>query len=296
MDLREFSIDPRERRISAVVVSARGARPRDLDAAAYARLAPAVDALWAQLPGRPERARVDVFGRRVELDGRAADYAALADPLAPVARLIRGELYVRSPDVVGVTPSDAGFWDPLFAADLGGWELGRASPPLADWFQGEDLTGLRALVPGCGRGHEARLLAGLGARVDAIDLAPTAIAQAIEATAPGLAIDFQVRDLFALPRVPTYDLVVEHTCFCAIDPARREEYVEVCADVLRPGGELVGVFYAHGRPGGPPFTTSADEVRARFGRRFEVLALAPALGSTLVRHGHELFGRLRRAS
>ncbi len=296
MDLRELSICPRERTISAVVVSGRGADPRVLDAAAYARLEPATSALWARLPGRPELLRVDVFGREVQLDGRSADYAALADHLAPLARLIRGELYVRSPDVAGATPSDAAFWDPLFAADLGGWELGRASPPLADWFEGKALTGRRALVPGCGRGHEARLLAGLGARVDAIDLAPTAIAQAIAATGPGLAIDFQVRDLFTLPRVPTYDLVVEHTCFCAIDPTRREAYVDVCADVLRPGGELVGVFFAHGRPGGPPFTTTEGEVRALFGGRFEVLTLAPARGSTLVRHGQELFVHLRRAS
>ena len=81
-------------------------------------------------------------------------------------------------------------------------------------------------------------------------------------------------DLFELGRTPArYDLIAEHTCFCAIDPLRRDEYVDQVAAALVPGGALVGLFYAHGRPGGPPFTVDADELRARFGRRFVVDSL-----------------------
>lgn len=297
MDLRAFTVHRAERRIDVTTVRGAGEDAHVLTGPAHDRLEPLLAALWARLPGGPARLAVDVFARSLaqgEGPTSAADFAAVVEPLAQLARAIRGELLARTPDAPGLGPSDAGFWDPLFLADAGGWELGRPSPPLASWFSAHVPKDLRALVPGCGRGHEARLLAGLGARVTAIDLSPTAIARAIAVTDPALRVDFQVRDLFTLPRAPAFDLVVEHTCFCAIDPARREEYVDLVADVLVPGGELVGVFYAHGRPGGPPFTTSADEVASRFARRFELLALATATDSTLVRHGHELLGRLRR--
>lgn len=125
------------------------------------------------------------------------------------------------------------------------------TPPLARWFADKDLTGKRALVIGCGRGHEARLLAGRGARVVGLDLANDAVIAARALTPPDLAVEFRQGDLFALRGQPAAsDLVVEHTCYCAIGIARREEYVDAIADALVPGGEYVALFYAHGRTEG----------------------------------------------
>ena len=108
------------------------------------------------------------------------------------------------------------------------------------------------------------MLAARGADVVAVDFAPTAMAEARAlAAAEKLDIDFRQRDLFTLADDPErYDLVVEHSCFCAIDPARRGEYVDVVADVLADGGELVGLFWNHGKPGGPPFTVDKAELAA----------------------------------
>lgn len=309
MDLRSFKLHRLGRHIRAVTVGGRGEEGRDLHADAFTRVDAVAAPLWAALEriaGAPVRAvAIDAHGLQATLSvddeaspGRklAGDaFAAIVDHVAPVARAIRGELHARKLDVPGLTPSDPGFWDPLFADAGDGWELGRAAPPLVAWLSEHVPKDLRVLVVGCGRGHEARALAELGARVTAIDFAPSAIAEARARTDPALAIDFQQRDLFTLRGgPPAFDLVVEHTCFCAIDPARRDEYVDAVADVLVPGGRLVGLFYAHGRPGGPPFTTSREEVEARFARRFEVAALAPARGSVLIRHGQELLGELRR--
>jgi SAM-dependent methyltransferase len=309
MDLRSFKVHRADRHVRAVLVSGRGEQGRDLEGPAFDRVdavaAPLWDALQARA-GAPVRAlAVDAVARTttlsladrerpgLRLDG--AEFEAIVDLLAPVARTIRGELFQRSADVPGLGPSDPNFWDAMFRADSGGWELGRPSPPLETWFLEHSPKDLRALVVGCGRGHDARMLARLGARVTAIDLAPTAIAEARAATDPALAVDFQQRDLFTLAGGPAeFDLVVEHTCFCAIDLARRDEYVDCVADVLRPGGALVGLFYAHGRAGGPPFTTSRDEVVARFARRFDVVRLETAANSILVRHRHELLAELRR--
>ncbi|MBZ5708671.1 methyltransferase domain-containing protein [Nannocystis pusilla] len=309
MDLRSFKLHRPDQHVRAVVVGARGEQGRDLEGPAYARVDAVAGPMWAAFErhaGSPVRAvAVDAFARHATLslaDARrpglklpGSEFEAFVDVVAPVARTIRGELIARAPDVPGAGPGEARFWDPMFAADTGGWELGRAAPPLVTWFSEHVPKGMHALVPGCGRGHEARLLAALEATVTAIDLAPTAIAQAQAMTPPGLPITFAVQDLFTrIGQPPAFDLVVEHTCFCAIDPARRDDYVTAVADALQPRGTLVGLFYAHGRPGGPPFTTDRAEVERRFARRFAIEQLEVAQGSTLIRHRQELFAVMRR--
>ena len=51
---------------------------------------------------------------------------------------------------------------------------------------------------------------------------------------------------------------------------------------------------AHGRAGGPPWTTDADEIVRLFGQRFAIEHLMPARDSIERRRGNELFARLRR--
>jgi SAM-dependent methyltransferase len=310
MDLRSFKLHRVDRHVRVVLGDHRGQHPRDLHGDAFERVHAAAAPLLAELAtqaGAELRAlSVDGVAGVVRLTTatepprplvlRGPEHAALAELLAPLARALLAELRTRSPDLPGATPSQAAFWEQLYRDDVeAGWELGRAAPPLVEYFEAQPPTGLRVLVLGCGRGHEARLLAGLGAAVTALDLAPAAIAAAIAATPAGLAIDYRVGDLFELSRAPAcFDLVAEHCCFCAIEPARRDEYVEQVAAALVPGGALVGLFYSHGRPGGPPFTVDADELRARFGRRFTVDSLAPAVGSVLGRQGQELLARFTR--
>ena len=59
---------------------------------------------------------------------------------------------------------DAAWWDQRYRDGGDGWELGEPAPPLRHFLE-SDLQAPkppgRVLVPGCGRGHEAALLAGL---------------------------------------------------------------------------------------------------------------------------------------
>lgn len=66
------------------------------------------------------------------------------------------------------------------------------------------------------------------------------------------------------------------------------------ADVLACGGGFLGLFWAHGRPGGPPFTTSREELEQRFGRRFAIDAIEVPPDSVATRLGQELLFTLRR--
>ena len=195
------------------------------------------------------------------------------------------------------SPSDPHFWRERYARPTQGWEIGRAAPPLSGWFAAHPPAGKRALVVGCGRGHEARLLAAAGARVVGVDFAPEALAEARALAArEELAIDFRLRDLFALAGEPErYELVVEHCCFCAIEPARRDAYVDVVADVLVDGGEFVGLFRTRcGDGNGPPYPVGADELARLFTRRFVLTHTSTPADSIESRSGAELLVRMTR--
>ena len=179
-----------------------------------------------------------------------------------------------------------GFWEGLYVEGGDRWEIGRPAPPLVARLGAGDLAPGRAVVPGCGRGHEVLHLAELGWDVTGVDFAAPPIAAARDASARrGLGASFEQLDWFAAADRPgwagAFDLVLEHTCFCAIDPGRRADYVDVVASLLRPGGRFVGLIWACGRDGGPPFHADPDETAALFGRHLVVDRAGPADASSV---------------
>ena len=188
--------------------------------------------------------------------------------------------------------SAAAYWNELYLKGDTGWDKGVCSPPIKRLLvEGIVPPQGRIAVIGAGRGHEAIEAARLGHRVTTVDFAPEACrAVAALAQAAGVAIEVLEEDLFALPkrRPGHYDAVLEQTCFCAIDVARRPEYVEAVHALLRAGGRLFGLFYAHGKPGGPPFDTTEEEVRRLFSPRFQIDRLRTPADSFELRAGKEL--------
>ncbi len=84
------------------------------------------------------------------------------------------------------------------------------------------------------------------------------------AAGDGVDVVVEQRDVFTLGRdyAGTFDGVWEYTCFCAIDPERREEYVSVLHTILRPGGLLLACFFPlREGGGGPPFPVSKGDHR-----------------------------------
>jgi SAM-dependent methyltransferase len=157
------------------------------------------------------------------------------------------------------------------------WDKGAAAPPLVEFLRQNQITG-RVLVPGCGRGHEVRAL---GAQPHTttigLDLSPTAILQARALVDPSLTrgeISFVEGDFFALPAAlqESFDWLVEHTCFCAIEPHQRENYVLAASSALRPGGKIFAIFYLNpDSDSGPPFPVSRAELSRLFDPHFLLL-------------------------
>jgi SAM-dependent methyltransferase len=190
------------------------------------------------------------------------------------------------------------FWEGLYARGGDGWELGGPAPPLVDFVTTTPPPRGRVAVPGAGRGHDARFLAGHGYDVTAIDFSTAALTAARAlARRDRVDVTFEQRDIFTLPQshAHAFDGVWEYTCYCAIDPRRRREYVDVLRAIVRPGGWLLGCFFPlRAQTAGPPFPVSMSEIRRRLAPAFRIERAFPPLRSVRGRQGREWMVLARR--
>jgi len=182
-------------------------------------------------------------------------------------------------------------WNARWRADDTPWDLGGVTPALIDWRAGRRLAGLRTLVPGCGRGHDAHYLAKHGATVTAVDYAPEALAAA-QRSYPHSAVEWVGADALNLPYRARFDRVWEYTCFCALPPERRADYFDNVRDALAPGGEYWGlVFLRVPRPDdGPPFQIEPDAFQELLRSQFDIVEFEPATPRSIKpRRGAEIW-------
>lgn len=169
-------------------------------------------------------------------------------------------------------------WEARYQQGDTPWDKGAAAPPLVELLErhGVDLFGDGPVwVPGCGTGHDVRLLAARGIRALGVDIAAGAIQRA--QSHPRVA-DEEYEKLDVLDAGPLEhrraSAIWEHTCFCAIDPSRRGDYASAAGALLEPGGVLAGVFFLNPYdPGeercGPPFGATRREIDTCLGPWFE---------------------------
>jgi methyl halide transferase len=183
------------------------------------------------------------------------------------------------------------FWETLYSERGDGWELGGPHPSLVHLVETTAPPRGRVAVPGCGRGHDARFLASRGYEAVGFDFADAAVQAARRlATQQGVDVRFEQRDIFTLDRdhAHAFDGIWEYTCYCAIDPRRRLEYLNVMATILKPGGWFLGCFFpVRSGGGGPPFPVSRSEIRKVLSPRFRIERASPPPRPVLRRAGQE---------
>jgi len=157
------------------------------------------------------------------------------------------------------------------------WDKGLPAPALVDYLAKNTISA-RVLVPGCGKGHEVRALAKQpGCSAAGLDLSPAAVAEARRLAAEAgieKTSSFIEGDFFRLPAemIGSFDWVVEHTCFCAIEPRLRSDYVVAAASALRAEGKIFAIFYLNpDTETGPPFAVSTEELDRLFDPHFALL-------------------------
>jgi len=158
-------------------------------------------------------------------------------------------------------------WETDYLSRSDRWDLGGPAPVFRRLASSGRLPPGRMLVPGAGRGHDAREFARHGFDVTAVDFTPYAVREMQRLAQAEALVRILQQDIFGLAAEldRTFDYVLEYTCFCAIDPGRRPEYAELVSRVLKPGGIYIDLaFPLDGRVGGPPFAVSEAEIFSLF--------------------------------
>ena len=193
--------------------------------------------------------------------------------------------------------TDPQYWEQRYQENTAKWDIGMAAPPLASLLASTKapIAGKTAVI-GCGQGHDAILFAKRGFDTIGFDFAPSAIAlgQTLSQTME-ISMQFLQRDIFELPKEfpASFDYAIEHTCFCAIRPEQRPDYVNIVQSILKPNGELIALFWAHNRPDGPPFGSTVEEIQNLFSASFDISNISPVNNSIASRHGEEYLARFR---
>ncbi len=182
------------------------------------------------------------------------------------------------------------YWNNRYLTNDFGWDVGQVSTPLKEYIdQLQDKT-LRILIPGAGNSYEAEYLTNLGfGNVFVCDFAPQALSN-LKQRCPAIKTENLIAsDFFELGLAP-FDLILEQTFFCAINPTLRQTYFRKMHALLKPGGKLVGLLFNDAlNADKPPFGGNAQEYRAYFRNLFSIHTYAACHNSIKPREGRELF-------
>ncbi|KAI5070144.1 hypothetical protein GOP47_0014487 [Adiantum capillus-veneris] len=150
-------------------------------------------------------------------------------------------------------------WEQCWVEDVTPWDLGKVTPVVADLVERNNLPVGRALVPGCGSGYDVVALASRARHVIGLDISATAVehAQKIWAGTKSINVEFVCWDFFNyMPGAP-FDLILDYTFFCALQPSMRPLWGSKIADLLSSEGELITIMFPMDSfEGGPPYAVS----------------------------------------
>ncbi|CAN6961518.1 MULTISPECIES: methyltransferase domain-containing protein [Psychrobacter] len=194
--------------------------------------------------------------------------------------------------------NQAEFWQQRYETGSIQWDMGQVSPPLKAYIDQLPATAKdqAILVPGAGNAYEVGYLHEQGfTNVTLVDFAAAPIETFAERYPDFPSKHLICADFFHLSAEQyQFDWILEQTFFCAINPSRRDEYVEQMAALLKPQGKLVGLLFNvdFGRDE-PPFGGTIEEYQQRFEAYFDIEIMEASYNSHPARQGSELFIKLQ---
>ena len=194
--------------------------------------------------------------------------------------------------------NQAEFWQQRYETGSIQWDMGQVSPPLKAYIDQlpEAAKNQAILVAGAGNAYEVGYLHEQGfTNVTLVDFALAPIEAFAERYPDFPSKHLICADFFHLsPEQYQFDWILEQTFFCAINPSRRDEYVEQMAALLKPHGKLVGLLFNmdFGRDE-PPFGGTIEEYQQRFEAYFDIEIMEASYNSHPARQGSELFIKLQ---
>ncbi len=185
------------------------------------------------------------------------------------------------------------FWDRRWKDNNTGWDLHSVSSPIKEYIDSLRDKNIAILIPGCGNAYEAEYLLGAHfSNVTVIDISPTLVNK-LKQKFSGKPIRILCGDFFL--HNGKYDLILEQTFFCAIDPSARNRYVEKCYELLNARGKIAGVLFGiEFEKEGPPYGGNKAEYEKLFSPKFNLNRLSVCKNSVEPRLDNELFIEFER--
>ncbi len=187
------------------------------------------------------------------------------------------------------TKHEQDYWDKRWVDQQTGWDIGYPAPAFVEYAKQLTDKSIDILIPGCGNAYEAEHLHAEGfENVWVIDISPLAL-ESFNERVPSFPLDHLIQgDFFALKK--QFDLILEQTFFCAMNPSQREQYCRHMVKLLKENGKLVGVlfndplFTDH-----PPYGGSLEEYQNFFPNYFKINVLEACTNSIESRARREVF-------
>ena len=185
---------------------------------------------------------------------------------------------------------DKNYWEERYQENRLGWDIGHISTPIKTYVDQLDDTSLKILIPGAGRGYEAQYLHRKGFHNTYVaDIASQPLDHILSACPDFPEQHLLETDFFEIAE-SRFDLILEQTFFCALEPDLRPNYAAKMYELLKPGGILTGLLFDFPlTEAGPPFGGSIEEYQDLFRTMFTIHRLERAYNSIPPRQGKELF-------
>jgi len=183
------------------------------------------------------------------------------------------------------------YWSNRYLQKQTGWDIGTVANPLKEYFDQLKIKSCAILIPGAGNAYEAEYLVEHGFQnVFVCDLAQEPLDN-LAKRCPKLDQKNLIKaDFFDLsPSEHQYDIIVEQTFFCALDPSLRKNYFVKMKELLKPGGKLIGLLFDCSFEVSPPFGGTKEEYEKYFSGLFKVKKFELCYNSIAPRQGREIF-------
>ena len=186
------------------------------------------------------------------------------------------------------------YWSKRYEHQDTPWDAGTITTPIKDFVDLLTDKELKILVPGVGTGHELEYIYNSGFKnVAGLDISERPVVHFLDNNPHFPKEQMYVGDFFE--HEEKYDLIIEQTFFCALEPELRPLYAAKMHALLKEGGILAGVLFSFPlTEQGPPFGGSSDEYRKLFAEHFSIQTLDPCYNSIEPRKNRELFIILKK--
>lgn len=190
---------------------------------------------------------------------------------------------------------NADYWNTRYLNNEFGWDIGSVSAPLKNYIDQLTDKNIKILIPGAGNSYEAEYLFNNGFKnVYVCDYASEPLKNLSERL-PDFPKDHLLQvDFFEL-NGHKFDLILEQTFFCAINPSLRANYFNKMKELLNPKGKLVGVLFNDVlNTDKPPYGGNQLQYYSYFKNLFKIKTFEKCYQSIPARAGRELFINLQQ--